>query len=44
MELQREKGGDPDVDVSYQYLQFFLENDEVSSGDPPHQTTCSPCR
>lgn len=25
---QREKGGDPTVDVSYQYLTFFLEDDE----------------
>ena len=25
---QREKGGDPNVDVSYQYLTFFLEDDE----------------
>ncbi|KAH8685883.1 tryptophanyl-tRNA synthetase-like protein [Tricladium varicosporioides] len=25
---QREKGGDPDVDVSFQYLTFFLEDDE----------------
>ncbi|KAI0009590.1 tryptophanyl-tRNA synthetase [Xylariaceae sp. FL0662B] len=27
-EEQREKGGNPDVDVSYQYLQFFMEDDE----------------
>ncbi|OTB18870.1 hypothetical protein K445DRAFT_327463 [Daldinia sp. EC12] len=27
-EEQREKGGNPDIDVSYQYLQFFLEDDE----------------
>ncbi|CAJ2507594.1 Uu.00g087800.m01.CDS01 [Anthostomella pinea] len=27
-ELQREKGGDPAVDVSYQYLQFFMDDDE----------------
>jgi tryptophanyl-tRNA synthetase len=25
---QREKGGNPDIDVSYQYLTFFLEDDE----------------
>lgn len=25
LEEHREKGGDPDVDVSYQYLRFFLE-------------------
>lgn len=25
---QREKGGDPEVDVSFQYLTFFLEDDE----------------
>lgn len=29
LEEQREMGGDPDVDVAYQYLQFFLEDDEV---------------
>ncbi|KAH6606655.1 tryptophanyl-trna synthetase [Trichoderma cornu-damae] len=28
VEEHREKGGNPDVDVSYQYLQFFLEDDE----------------
>lgn len=28
MEEQREKGGDTEKDVSYQYLTFFLENDE----------------
>ncbi|KAI8627635.1 hypothetical protein F5Y19DRAFT_160511 [Xylariaceae sp. FL1651] len=27
-EEQREKGGNPDVDVAYQYLQFFMEDDE----------------
>ncbi|KAI0834599.1 tryptophanyl-tRNA synthetase [Hypoxylon sp. FL0890] len=27
-EEQREKGGNPDIDVSYQYLQFFLDDDE----------------
>ncbi|KAH8664229.1 hypothetical protein BX600DRAFT_464049 [Xylariales sp. PMI_506] len=27
-EEQRRLGGNPDVDVSYQYLQFFLEDDE----------------
>ena len=27
-EEQREKGGDPVVDVSFQYLRFFLEDDE----------------
>jgi tryptophanyl-tRNA synthetase len=30
-EEQREKGGNPDVDVSYQYLTFFMEDDEVSN-------------
>jgi tryptophanyl-tRNA synthetase len=30
LEEQREKGGDPDVDVAYQYLQFFMDDDEVS--------------
>lgn len=29
VEEHREKGGNPDVDVAYQYLQFFLEDDEV---------------
>jgi tryptophanyl-tRNA synthetase len=29
MEEHREKGGNPDVDVAYQYLQFFMEDDEV---------------
>ena len=28
VELHRERGGDPDVDVSYQYLHFFLDDDE----------------
>ncbi|KAG9239641.1 tryptophanyl-tRNA synthetase-like protein [Amylocarpus encephaloides] len=28
MELQREKGGDTEKDVAYQYLTFFLEDDE----------------
>ncbi|EQL02094.1 tryptophanyl-tRNA synthetase [Ophiocordyceps sinensis CO18] len=28
VEEHREKGGNADVDVSYQYLQFFLESDE----------------
>ncbi len=27
-EEHREKGGNCDVDISYQYLTFFLENDE----------------
>ncbi|KAI1648188.1 tryptophanyl-tRNA synthetase [Daldinia loculata] len=27
-EEQREKGGNPDIDVSYQYLQFFMDDDE----------------
>lgn len=27
-EEHRRLGGDPDVDVSYQYLTFFLEDDE----------------
>ena len=27
-EEHRQLGGNPDVDVSYQYLSFFLENDE----------------
>lgn len=26
---QRELGGDPDVDVAYQYLTFFLEDDDL---------------
>ncbi|KAH7117437.1 tryptophanyl-tRNA synthetase [Dactylonectria macrodidyma] len=28
VEEHREKGGDPGVDVSYQYLEFFMESDE----------------
>jgi tryptophanyl-tRNA synthetase len=32
MEEHREKGGNPDVDVAYQYLQFFMEDDEVRGG------------
>ncbi|KAK4702912.1 tryptophanyl-tRNA synthetase, partial [Phenoliferia sp. Uapishka_3] len=28
LEEHREKGGNPDVDVAYQYLTFFLEDDE----------------
>lgn len=28
MELQRLNGGNPDVDVSFQYLKFFLEDDD----------------
>lgn len=27
-EMHRELGGNPDVDVAYQYLGFFLEDDE----------------
>lgn len=29
-EDQRRLGGNPDVDVSYQYLNFFMEDDAVS--------------
>jgi tryptophanyl-tRNA synthetase len=29
IEAQRALGGNPDVDVSYQYLQFFMEDDDV---------------
>ncbi|RUP51567.1 hypothetical protein BC936DRAFT_147326 [Jimgerdemannia flammicorona] len=28
IELHRQNGGNPDVDVSYQYLSFFLEDDD----------------
>ena len=28
LEEHREKGGDPDVDVAYQYLTYFLDDDE----------------
>lgn len=28
VEEHREKGGNPDVDVSYQYLTFFMDDDE----------------
>ena len=28
MEEHRANGGNPDVDVSYQYLSFFLDDDE----------------
>lgn len=28
VEEHRKHGGDPDVDVSYQYLKFFLDDDE----------------
>lgn len=28
MEEHKEKGGNCDVDISYQYLRFFLEDDE----------------
>jgi tryptophanyl-tRNA synthetase len=28
LELQREKGANLDVDVPYQYLQFFMEDDD----------------
>ncbi|CAG60515.1 uncharacterized protein GVI51_I07403 [Nakaseomyces glabratus] len=28
IELHREKGGDPDVDVAYQYMSFFEDNEE----------------
>lgn len=42
-EEQRAKGGNPDVDVSYQYLQFFMEDDEVfhpsNSLDSMHMLT-----
>lgn len=30
LEEHREKGGNADVDVAYQYLTFFMEDDEVS--------------
>jgi tryptophanyl-tRNA synthetase len=35
VEEHREKGGDPDVDVSYQYLTFFLDDDAEVSGACP---------
>lgn len=28
IELHRERGGDPDVDVAYQYMLFFVDSDE----------------
>lgn len=28
MELHQKNGGNPDVDVSYQYLSFFLDDDQ----------------
>lgn len=28
VELHRELGGNPDVDVAYQYLKFFMDDDE----------------
>ena len=28
IEEHRELGGDPSIDVAYQYLSFFLEDDE----------------
>ena len=28
VELHKEHGGNPDVDISFQYLRFFLEDDE----------------
>ena len=28
VELHRELGGNPDVDVAYQYLNFFMDDDE----------------
>ena len=28
MEEHRQFGGNPDIDVSYQYLTFFLEDDQ----------------
>jgi tryptophanyl-tRNA synthetase len=31
LEEHREKGGNADVDVAYQYLLFFMEDDEVSN-------------
>ena len=30
MEEHRAVGGDTEVDISYQYLTFFLEDDQVS--------------
>lgn len=33
VEEHRKTGGDTDVDISYQYLRFFLEDDQVSLGD-----------
>ena len=29
LEEHRELGGNPDVDVAYQYLQFMMDDDEV---------------
>ena len=29
LEEHREKGGNADVDVAYQYLTFFMEDDQV---------------
>jgi len=28
VEMHREKGGDCNIDISYQYLKYFLESDE----------------
>lgn len=28
MELHRELGGNPDIDISFQYLTFLMEDDE----------------
>jgi tryptophanyl-tRNA synthetase len=40
-EEHRQLGGDPDVDVSFQYLSFFLEDDEELA--KIEEVGCPPC-
>ena len=45
MEEHRRYGGNPDVDVSYQYLTFFLEDDnrlaQIEQVCVSHLSTCN---
>ena len=51
VEEHREKGGDCEVDISYKYLTFFLEDDErleeirkvSEENEPGYLCYCYPC-
>ena len=44
MEEHRAVGGDTEVDISYQYLTFFLEDDQVRSHVAVMKVTTPICR